>query len=58
MFEMQTYVTGVAHKCMGAKMALKLNRHRNPAINCWRTLKLHHLKNGADHKYSVIGPNV
>lgn len=29
-----------------------------PAINCWRTLKLHHFKNGADHKYSVIGSNV
>lgn len=29
-----------------------------PAINHWRTLKLHHFKNGADYKYSVIGPNV
>lgn len=29
-----------------------------PAINRWRTLKLHHFKNGADHKYSVIGPNI
>lgn len=29
-----------------------------PAINRWRTLKLHHSKNGADNKYSVMGPNV
>lgn len=56
------------HKCIRAKIVLTSTLPKVasvfmigveiPAINCWRTLKLHHFKNGADHKYSVIGPNV